>query len=59
MKAKISEKFKDLYHSRSETQNAVTELTTTVKILVQSIDKQFSQIDKKLDEIQSRINGGK
>ena len=58
-KAKVSENFKALYHSRSETQNALTELTTTVKLLVQSMDKQFSTIDKKLDEIQNRINGGR
>lgn len=56
LKVKTSEKFKDLYHSRNETQNALTELTTTVKILVQSIEREFTAIDKKLDDIQNRFN---
>lgn len=54
--AKFSEKFKDLYNSRTETQTVLAELTTTVKMLVQNMDKQFNSIDGKLDEINKRID---
>lgn len=63
LKVKTSEKFKELYLSRNQTDNALTELTTTVKLLVQTMnkqfstfDKQFETFDKKLDEITEKIN---
>lgn len=53
---KNSRNFKDLFDSRTETQSALTELTTTVKILVQNMDKQFQSIETKLDGIHEKIH---
>lgn len=62
-KDKISEKFKELYTSRNETEKSLVELTATVKALVQNMEKQFESnkeqftaINSKLDEITNRIN---
>lgn len=48
-------KFKELYESRNKTEVCLAELTSTVKMLVQNMDKQFSSLEKKIDEISKRI----
>lgn len=62
---KYSQKFIDLYNSRNKTNETLTELTTTIKMLVQQMDKQsattdkhfeainvqFEKLEKKIDEI--------
>lgn len=46
-----STKFRELFDSRNATNEALTELTTTVKMLCSSINQQFNQLDKKIDEL--------
>ena len=53
---KNSKNFKDLFESRTETQSALAELTTTVKILVQNMDRQFQSLESKLDGINEKIH---
>lgn len=44
-------KFNELYNSRNKTNETLTELTTTVKMLVSNINQQFTSLDKKIDEL--------
>lgn len=44
-------KFNELYNSRNKTNEALVELTTTVKMMVSNIDQQFSSLNKKIDEL--------
>lgn len=55
IKKSNSEKFKELYNSRNKTEICLAELTSTIKMLVQNMDKQYSSIEKKIDEISKRI----
>ena len=51
-------KFDELFDSRNKTNEALVELTTTVKMLVSSINQQFSNLEKKIDEIKSGTQKG-
>jgi len=44
-------KFTELYNSRNATNEALTELATTIKMLSANINQQFDQLDKKIDEL--------
>lgn len=46
-------KFNELYNSRNKTNETLTELTTTVKMLVSNINQQFTSLDKKIDELRN------
>lgn len=48
---KYEKQFDDLYKSKNKTNENLTELTVTVKILVSNMDKQFDGINNKLDQI--------
>ena len=55
-------KFQELYESRNKTNDTLTELTTTIKMLIgnmdkqfATIDKQFSSLDKKIDELKEHV----
>lgn len=53
------EKFADLFNSRTDTTKQLAELTTTVKILVQNMDKQFDGLKSALDEVKQEIRSEK
>lgn len=55
LKESNSEKFKELYQSRNKTEVCLAELTSTVKMLVQNMDKQFSTIEKKIDDLSKKM----
>lgn len=55
LKESNAEKFKELYQARNKTEVCLAELTSTVKMLVQNMDKQFSTIEKKIDDISKRM----
>lgn len=57
IKESNSEKFKELYSARNKTEVCLAELTSTVKMLVQNMDKQFTTIEKKIDELAERVKG--
>jgi seryl-tRNA synthetase len=46
-------KFNELYNSRNKTNEALVELTTTVKMMVTNIDQQFCSLNKKIDELKA------
>lgn len=46
-------RFNELYTSRNQTNEVLTELSTTVKMLMQNINTQFQQLDKKIDELKN------
>lgn len=46
--------FNELYNSRNKTNETLTELSTTLKILVSNIDNQFNSLDKKIDSLKER-----
>lgn len=46
-------KFNELYNSRNKTNEALTELTTTVKMMVTNLNQQFASLDKKIDELRT------
>lgn len=48
-------RFNELYTSRNQTNEVLTELSTTVKMLMQNINTQFQQLDKKIDELKSGV----
>lgn len=50
-RADNKKKFEELYNSRNQTNENLRELTTTVKILVSQNEKEFSAINKKLDDV--------
>lgn len=51
---KNAEQFSELYASRNKTNDTLTELSTTLKMLVGNINQQFSQLEKKIDELNRR-----
>lgn len=44
-------KFAELYNSRNKTNETLTELSTTIKMLVSNINQQFEMLDKKIDSL--------
>lgn len=50
-----SEKFTELYNSRNKTNEALVELTTTVKLMVTNMDQQFSSLNKKIDDLAKEV----
>lgn len=53
---KSSEKFKELYIARNETQNLLTELTTKMVMFIQNVDKQLANIDKQISNMDKKIS---
>ena len=48
---KSRKKFDDLYASKDKTNAAITELTTTIRLMMNNFDSQFRNLDKKIDEL--------
>ena len=48
---KSCKKFDDLYASKNKTNEVITELTTTIKLMMNNFDSQFRNLDKKIDEL--------
>lgn len=48
---KNEKKFDELFASRNKTNEALTELNTTMRMLIQNIDKQFENLDNKIEEL--------
>lgn len=46
--------FNELYNSRNKTNETLTELSTTLKLLVSNIDNQFNSLDKKIDSLKEK-----
>lgn len=49
-----SQKFVELFASRNKTNEALVELSTTLKIISSNIDKQFENLDKKIDTLSKK-----
>lgn len=49
-----AEKFNELYNSRNKTNEALIELTTTVKMMISNMDQQFVSLNKKIDELKGK-----
>lgn len=47
-------KFEELYNSRNKTNEALTELTTTIKMMNCNIDQQLKNLEKKIDSLGSK-----
>lgn len=47
-------KFTELYNSRNQTNEALIELTTTVKLMTTTLNQQFDRLDKKIDELKGQ-----
>ena len=47
-------KFAELYASRNQTNETLMELATTIKMLSANINQQFTQLDRKIDELKER-----
>ena len=48
---KASKKFDELYASKNKTNEVLTELNTTIKMMITNFDNQFKNLDKKIDEL--------
>lgn len=48
---KNEKKFDELFASRNKTNETLTELNTTMRMLIQNIDKQFENLDNKIEEL--------
>lgn len=48
---KTSKKFDELYASKNKTNEVLTELNTTIKMMISNFDKQFTNLDKKIDDL--------
>lgn len=46
-----TEKFTELYNSKNKTSETLTELTVTIKMMVQNFNQQFANLDMKIDEL--------
>jgi hypothetical protein len=49
-----SAKFTELFNSRNKSNEILTELATTIKLMMKNIDIQFENLDKKIDELKQR-----
>lgn len=47
-------KFEELYNSRNKTNEALTELTTTLKMMNTNIDQQLKNLEKKIDTLSEK-----
>lgn len=47
-------KFEELYNSRNKTNEALTELTTTIKMMNCNIDQQLKNLEKKIDTLSEK-----
>lgn len=50
-----SEKFTELFNARTRTAESLTELTTTMKLLISSNDKHFEQIERQIEKLEVKI----
>lgn len=48
---KNAKKFDDLFTSRNKTNEAITELTTTIKMMVGNFDNQFKNLEKMISDL--------
>lgn len=46
-----SKKFDDLFDSRNKTNETLIELTTTIKMMTANMTTQFTNLEKKIDEL--------
>jgi len=46
-----SKKFDEIYKNQNVTSQTLIELTTTIKMMTQNMNQQFSNLEKKIDEI--------
>lgn len=53
---RYSAKFTELYDSRNATVNTLTELTTTVKMLVSSVSTQYTDMKEHLAKLEGKID---
>lgn len=49
-----SHKFTELFNSRNKTNETLIELSTTLKLLSNNINKQFENLDKKIDALTTK-----
>lgn len=49
-----AQKFAELYDSRNKTNEAIIELTTSIKMMNINIDQQFRNLEKKIDELKGK-----
>lgn len=52
-RTKTDAKFNELYISRNKTNETLVELSTTIKMMINNMDTQFAQLNKKIDEIKA------
>lgn len=51
-----SAKFAELFNSRNKTNEVLTELTTTVKMMVANFDGKFSNIERQNNSVESQLH---
>lgn len=54
---RYSKKFDELFDSRNKTNETLIELTTTLKLMTSNMNQQFSNLEKKIDEIKNKKRG--
>lgn len=49
-------KFEELYNSRNKTNETLVELTTTIKLLVSSMDEKFNSFNNQFEKLERKID---